>query len=378
MFMKISSDIQLQNYIFELFKDINQDDLDYIYRGNFSPEIVADILSFAKKNLDEASDTAKIRSKIYYVIGEGIQNITRHHEESIIEGEEEWPMVIIHKKLFKYYLSTANLVDSSQHSNLKSRLDKINSLDQDELRDFYRATIMEGKISDKGGAGLGLIEMARRSGNKLLFDFEKINESQSFFYLTTEVPTLPKGSTSPVPEYFLTLDNVKKVHNFLIKENAVMMFKGAFDQRNLLHLLAVIEKNLPEKAISIKIYNIMVEMIQNIVNHAENVEEEKNWKPGIFIINRKNSDFILTTGNYVKEDDIENLKAKLDFVNLLSTTELTEVYNRILMADEKIDPSKVGLGLIDIRKRSGNEIEYFFFKTDSGYHFCGIQVQIKA
>jgi len=46
-------------------------------------------------------------------------------------------------------------------------LDEINNLQTDEIRNVYRQMLSNAQFSDKGGAGLGLIEMAKKTGNKL-------------------------------------------------------------------------------------------------------------------------------------------------------------------------------------------------------------------
>ena len=38
-----------------------------------------------------------------------------------------------------------------------------------------------------GGAGLGIIDMAKRTGNELLYNIEKINDDYSFFILTITI-----------------------------------------------------------------------------------------------------------------------------------------------------------------------------------------------
>jgi hypothetical protein len=45
----------------------------------------------------------------------------------------------------------------------------------------------EGHISDRGGAGLGFIDIARKTGEKLLFSFLKIDSTNSFFVLTSTI-----------------------------------------------------------------------------------------------------------------------------------------------------------------------------------------------
>jgi len=48
---------------------------------------------------------------------------------------------------------------------------------------LYRQTITNGKFTDKGGAGLGLIEMAKITNNPIKYRFESINDQFSLYYL---------------------------------------------------------------------------------------------------------------------------------------------------------------------------------------------------
>jgi hypothetical protein len=71
--------------------------------------------------------------------------------------------------------------------SLQDKLDKINELDKEGLKNLYKEIIKNNKLSDKGGAGLGFVDMARKSGRKLEYEFEPINDSSSFFSLKTTI-----------------------------------------------------------------------------------------------------------------------------------------------------------------------------------------------
>ena len=43
-------------------------------------------------------------------------------------------------------------------------------------------------MSDKGGGGLGMIDIARKSGKKLDFDFHKVDDEYSFYSLNINIP----------------------------------------------------------------------------------------------------------------------------------------------------------------------------------------------
>ncbi len=352
-----------------------KDDLEYIFRGDFSPEIVRSILDLAKSTLEEATDTLKIKSKIYYIMGESLQNIARHHTGSFHESSDKYSLFAIHKKNLKYFITTGNLIEASDVSTLKQKIEKINSLGHEDLRDYSRTTRTTQALSEKGGAGLGLIEMAKRSGNKLVYNFKKISDEFSYFYLNTEIPVLAEKNIKQPDEYKYSIENIKELHEILVKDNVILFFKGAFNQSSLLNLLSIVENQLRESTITIKIYNIMVELLQNISKHADNYSIEIDWKPGIFLITETENKFVLISGNYVKNAKIDKIKRKLDYVNDLSFTELVMEYNKILQNFD-LTKNKNGLGLLDLKRKSKKNLNYSFNKIDEKLSFFTLRVEV--
>lgn len=45
----------------------------------------------------------------------------------------------------------------------------------------------EGRFSDKAGAGLGFLDMAKKTGNKFQYHIENVNSEKDFFILKTSV-----------------------------------------------------------------------------------------------------------------------------------------------------------------------------------------------
>ena len=70
---------------------------------------------------------------------------------------------------------------------LKVKLDEINNLEANEIRNVYRQMLSMSEFSNKGGAGLGLIEMAKKTGNKLDYDFVPLDDDFSYFILSKTV-----------------------------------------------------------------------------------------------------------------------------------------------------------------------------------------------
>jgi hypothetical protein len=121
----------------------------------------------------------------------------------------------------------------------------------------------------------------------------------------------------------------------------------------------------------------MVEMLQNISKHGDNMEEFADGTSGIFYLGQTEEEFILTSGNYIKSSKIDNFKERLDMINELNEDELNEYFNKILLDQSAIDPQKTGLGFIDMRLKTHRKMAYDFTRVDDEFSFFTLQTSIK-
>jgi predicted O-methyltransferase YrrM len=71
---------------------------------------------------------------------------------------------------------------------VKDRIDQVNSLNAEELKALYKQARLNSRISEVGGAGLGFIDVARKTENKLEFAFFDIDsENYKYFTLKTQI-----------------------------------------------------------------------------------------------------------------------------------------------------------------------------------------------
>lgn len=363
---------------YELFKRVENGDFEYIYRGSFTQTLTRKILSLAESNLQRLVDKSSLQNRIYFIMVEGLQNVTRHQEDVLEDTGDYSGIFAIQKKGTRYLITTGNLIVNSKVDSLKQKLERVNSLDREDLKKLHREILSTGELSDKGGAGLGLIEMARRSGNKLLFDFEYVDLYWSYFYLQTEIPSRNEIELKEdeVAEQE-SIKNIKSLSNILSKRDILLNFNGNFNQNNILSLLSIIKGQMSMSSPAKKVYYIMVEMLQNISKHGDNMEEFADGTSGIFYLGQTEEEFILTSGNYIKSSKIDNFKERLDMINELNEDELNEYFNKILLDQSAIDPQKTGLGFIDMRLKTHRKIAYDFTRVDDEFSFFTLQTSIK-
>ncbi len=361
------------NIIFRLFKNTEKDDLNYIYRGIFSEQITDSILALGETTLEKISTATKIKRRVYLVMVEGLQNVTKHKNPHSQQLQNKDFFIIQHKS-DNYYISTANLIDNSNVGTLKAQIDKINQLSPDELKDLYKEILRFGQLSERGGAGLGLVDMARKSGNTLNYHFEKIDDRFSYFYLQVAINPEEAGT---IHNQILTLAEVAELHKKLSDENISLVFNSLLNQENILYLLSIIETQLADSNINRrKVYNTIVEMLQNITHHGKNMNEDSEYVPAVFFIGEDDEKFLINAGNYVLNKDITDLCESLDYVNSLDFDELEVYYNKKLFNFEVENVNNAGVGIIDIRLKSRATIDYEFEKIDDKFSFFSISVPI--
>jgi hypothetical protein len=90
---------------------------------------------------------------------------------------------VIARNNIGYKITTGNYVSSGKIKPLKDKIDKINSLSQDELKDMYKFILNHQKLTAKGGGGLGLVDIARKTGHKFDYGFHNVNKDYYFFNL---------------------------------------------------------------------------------------------------------------------------------------------------------------------------------------------------
>lgn len=359
------------DFFYDFFLHTKSAELTYIYRGLFTQAIIKHILSLTETNIDKTGESVKVKKRVYLIMVEGLQNITRHQELTEFEKNNQ-AIFLIQKIGSQYHVTTGNAITNDRIEMLSSQIEKVNSLNEDELKVYYREVLTKGKISEKGGAGLGLIEMARKSGNKLLYKFQQVDDRESFFYLRTEIFSEEEGL--PKKEVDVNaLDGIEGMQRILEEKNILIAFNGIFSQESLLGLLSIIQSQMADNK---NVYNIIVEMLQNIVRHGISATENPSGNEAMFLIREQKGDYLLSAGNFIKRKNVDVLRERLDYINSLDDKGLKAFYNTKLLDFETNDGKESGLGFAEMRLKTKKKLLYCFREVDDEFSFFTIQAAV--
>lgn len=161
------------------------------FSGRFTQEIIEELGDAVKKYLETETTSQNDTYNVFSVFIEQTQNIKNYGAQRIQSpmGERiaNSGIVAIGKSETGYFVSSGNFIENQDISPLTSRLDEIVRLDKAGLKKFYKEQMKKATAPGSTGAGLGLIDMARRASQPLNYSVVSIDEYLSFFTLKVYV-----------------------------------------------------------------------------------------------------------------------------------------------------------------------------------------------
>jgi len=86
-----------------------------------------------------------------------------------------------------FTIQSSNPIKKDDIQKVKQKIDLINSLAPDEMKLLYRETITNGEFTEKGGAGLGFMEMAKITNQPIRYNFTSLSNDFSNFELILHI-----------------------------------------------------------------------------------------------------------------------------------------------------------------------------------------------
>jgi len=180
-------------FAYQLYKSMKTNEINLIYEGEVTQEITKTFTSLTEKSLSKSAESNSVQKKVFNVMVECLQNISKHADAISDDDDERRGIIMISKGEEHYNIITGNIIKNEKVPLLKQSLELINSLDKEGLSALFKQQIKENTLSEKGGAGLGLIDIAKKTGGKLSYQFKELNPNVSFFILTS---TIKRNSAS--------------------------------------------------------------------------------------------------------------------------------------------------------------------------------------
>lgn len=349
----------------------------FVYRGVVTNENSAPLLMLLEKEMENSEFGFVGRKRLFMFVLESLQNVSRHSDRN---QYADMSLVVYSKTDTGYTVTTGNVIETERIDDLKSKLDEINKLESGEIRNVYRQMLSHAEFSSKGGAGLGLIEMAKKTGNKLDYDFIKLDDQFSYFILSKTVDSGGVGMHNRRNESAFRGKAVAQLERLMAENNVYLIWSGHFSADVGKEVLSFTETKLSEEDVDMvlrrKVFSILVETLENVAKYSPGHETEEKYGMPVAMIRLNGRIYLLTTGNLIPNDKVAALKEKLDTINKYDKAGLKELFKKALV-DQSFDSESTGnLGLIDMARKSGNKLLYQFDKVNDQYSYYMLTVKV--
>jgi len=176
-------------FVYDFYRGVRTHEVTLAYEGEMNHQLMKVFTGIAMGRMEEDEEKRQLQKRVYHVMIECLQNISKHAFHTLEETNASLNhgILIISKNQEDYLVTTGNIIETSRTEFLNDLLTKINSLEKNQLDKLYKHQLKEGRLSRKGGAGLGFIDIKRKTGQNLEFHFLPVSKSHSFFLFTSKI-----------------------------------------------------------------------------------------------------------------------------------------------------------------------------------------------
>ncbi len=176
-------------FVYEFYKTMKAHEITLVYEGEITHQITKAFTSLTESNMSKDDEPNSVQRRVFHVMVECLQNISKHADDFsshdfLFSGRG---IFLVSKGENEYSVTTGNAVENDKIEYLTDLLESINTMGKEELKELYKRQMKEGRLSDKGGAGLGFIDIKRKTNKELEYHFLPITDDTSFFLLTSTI-----------------------------------------------------------------------------------------------------------------------------------------------------------------------------------------------
>ena len=333
--------------VYKLYDDLAGARLAFLYSGEFrdehSPRLIQ--LAEATTKVFPGSDPSSSK-KLAFILVEAYQNIIRHRAP--LPGDMEFgaarSLFMLRSDGSCYEVATMNAVRQEELEALRMLLDRIKrNSDLKQLKEMFLKGLQMESNSQRGGAGLGLIEMARRSSNGLHHEIRQLDEGPTMFAIQMRVGTSPMAVSS--------FDRIHDLQSHMAELDALFAFKGGLQsvmQASLMSMIAADLENGPDG--SEQRVRVLLAALEMIGETREQIADP------MIVLGRSAGDHSLVIGMLMDRAAADRTGHQIRTLAEMEAAAIQRLYRDALLG-RNTNAMFTSTGLIDLARRSKTPLQ---------------------
>ncbi|NDV28562.1 SiaB family protein kinase [Desulfovibrio sp. JC010] len=176
--------------LYSYYQEMQKQGTILYFNGPVSQTVVEGIAELLRDKLRADETGMGSVQRVFAVLVEQMQNIVRYSAERIegnkgFDGEIAFGTLMVghEEEDGSYYIACGNRVKTAESTEIARRIDILQGMNKDELKAYYKECRKKKKADSVKGAGLGFIDMARKSSRPLDYSITPIDGENSFFMM---------------------------------------------------------------------------------------------------------------------------------------------------------------------------------------------------
>lgn len=160
----------------------------FSFRGKMSHAVVKNLLSMAEKKIDALQEAESVKRKIFGVMINCLQTICTEAKEM---GSNNDSIFLISKDREGFTVFAGRGLPQQIANKLSELIEEVNQLNRNSLMDLHKEKLKElQRLSDTFNIDetiLSLIEIAKRSGQRINYLIEETESDNVFFSIKVQI-----------------------------------------------------------------------------------------------------------------------------------------------------------------------------------------------
>lgn len=322
-----------------LYASFAGDRLTFLYSGSFHDEHTARLIALQEEFLEREGAPRALRGKLAFAMVEAYQNIVRHRvrDHALLNGAGR-SLFLLRSSPEVHEVTAMNAVDAADEQKLHAALEGLSGMDLQQMKQVFLRGLQNETRTHRGGAGLGLIEMARRSGNPLHHGFTPIDAGHARFTLQVLVGGSGVRRSGDA--------DLRSMHRMVVENGITLICRGDLPAVMQENLLRMIERDLDDDQARAGRAKHAFLLLMGAIAGMDIAGEGP-----MVVVAMQEDRTTLTVATPLTMQGAERSQQAVDMVNAMDAPGLQRRYRDILLGRGEA-ASGLDLGMIDLARRS--------------------------
>jgi len=177
--------------LLEYYKKMCERNIVLDFQGAISQDMLVGMAELIKTKFSRELGKVDTVKKIFSIFIEMAQNIALYSAERVLldssDSDVGAGIIVVTEKNRNFTITSGNLVSKDKVHYVIELCQRVNLMSNQELKQFYKHRIKTFRGEGKKGAGVGLIDIARKSGLPIDYTITPVNDRNFFLVLSVKI-----------------------------------------------------------------------------------------------------------------------------------------------------------------------------------------------